>query len=87
MPLFGDRLICTHIHDNTAVYNEDSHFLPFDGACDFGYVAEAIRSSGYSGSLMLEVGCNGPCGQDDPLNFLARAAESVKRLRAMIDGE
>ena len=51
------------------------------------YVAETIRTSSYTGSLMLEVGCNVPCGQDDPLNFLARAAESVKRLRTMIDGE
>ncbi len=87
MPLFGDRLICTHIHDNTGVFNEDSHFLPFDGSCDFGYVASAIRDSGYTGSLMLEVGCNSPCGQNDPLTFLARAAESVKRLRTMVDGE
>lgn len=87
MPLFGDRLICTHIHDNTGIFNEDSHFLPFDGSCDFRYVAEAIRTSGYNGSLMLEVGCNAPCGQDDPLTFLSRATEAVKRLRTMVDGE
>lgn len=87
MPLFGDRLICTHIHDNTAVFNEDSHFLPFDGACDFGYVADAIRESGYTGSLMLEVGNKTRYGGMDPREFLADAAERVKKLRTMTDGE
>lgn len=87
MPLFGDRLICTHIHDNTAVFNEDTHVLPFDSACDFDYVAGAIRDSGYTGSLMLEVGCSAFYGDMAPLTFLERAAESVKRLRTMIDGE
>lgn len=87
MPLFGDRLICTHIHDNTAVFNEDSHFLPFDGACDFDYVAATIRESGYTGSLMLEVGNASRYGDMVPQEFLAKAAEAACRLRRMVDGE
>ena len=87
MPLFGDRLICTHIHDNTTVYNDDSHFLPFDGACDFDYVADAIRRSGYTGSLMLEVGNKTRYGETDPREFLACAAERIRKLRYMVDGE
>lgn len=87
MPLFGDRLICTHIHDNTALYNEDSHFLPFDGACDFDYVAQAIRESGYTGSLMLEVGNKTRYGEMDPREFISKGYERITKLRAMVDGE
>lgn len=88
MPLFGDRLICTHIHDNSGVYNADEHLLPFDGQIDFGYVAETLKVSGYTGSLMLEIKGNSDFYADLSVEaFLERAAAAVKRLRAMIDGE
>ena len=87
MPLFGDRLICTHIHDNTAVFNDDSHFLPFDGACDFGYVADTLRNSDYTGSLMLEVGNPSRYGELSPQEFLKNAWDAAVRLRTMVDGE
>lgn len=87
MPLFGDRLICTHIHDNTAVFNDDSHFLPFDGACDFGYVADTLRNSDYTGSLMLEVGNPSRYGELSPQEFLKKAWDAAVRLRTMVDGE
>ncbi len=85
MPLFGDRLICTHIHDNTAIFNEDKHFLPFDGVCDFDYVTKTIRESGYTGSLMLEVGNASRYGDMVPQDFLKKAADVVKKLRSMVD--
>ncbi len=87
MPLFGDRLICTHIHDNTAVFNEDKHYLPFDGMCDFHYVAETLRTSGYAGSLMLEVGNMERYGDMSLSAFLTKAAETIGILRRMVDGE
>ena len=87
MPLFGDRLICTHIHDNTAVFNDDSHFLPFDGACDFGYVADTLRNSNYTGSLMLEVGNPSRYGELSPQEFLKKAWDAAVRLCTMVDGE
>lgn len=87
MPLFGDRLICTHIHDNTARFNEDKHFLPFDGACDFDYVAKTIRESGYTGSLMLEAGNQRHYAALTPQEFLEKAAAAAKKLRVMVDGE
>ena len=85
MPLFGSRLICTHIHDNTTVFNEDSHLLPFDGKADFGYVADTLRYSGYTGSLMLEIGNRERYGGMDPLEFLKRAADAAGKLRNMVD--
>ena len=88
MPLFGNRLICTHIHDNSGIYNADEHFLPFDGQIDYEYVARTIRDSGYTGSLMLEIKGNGARYADLSVEaFLEKAAASVKRLRSMIDGD
>ena len=47
MPLFGNRLICTHIHDNDCMYDHDMHMIPFDGAVDYDRVTRQIRESGF----------------------------------------
>ena len=59
--LFGDRLTCTHIHDNyglsylvTPVLHGDCHMIPLDAAIDFKRVMSDIRSVNYKGVLMLE---------------------------------
>jgi len=88
MPIFGKRLICTHIHDNHGIYNGDDHMLPFDACMDFEKVARHLRESGYEGSLMLEVG---PGAHEVYQNltweeFFERAAVAVKRLRELVDG-
>ncbi len=54
MPLFGDRCVLTHIHDNFCRYNCDDHLLPYDGSIDFRHTADIIHDSGYTGTLMLE---------------------------------
>ena len=91
MPLFGDRLICTHIHDNEGVFNEDKHMLPFDGTLDFQRVTRQIRESGYTGVLMLEVLAGASDHYEginyqgvEPREYLQRAADAVKRLEKMI---
>lgn len=84
MPLFGDRLICTHIHDNEGVYNKDSHLIPFDGGLDFDYVASALRSAPEV-PLILELKRKAtPYESMSDEDYLARAAAAVKRLRDMI---
>ena len=87
MPLFGDRLSCTHIQDNMGNFDEDLHLLPYDGALDFDYVARTIRASGYTGSLMLEgIASNSHRYDDMPARaYLARAAAALQRLREAID--
>ena len=86
MPLFGDRLICTHIHDNNGIYNEDAHQLPFDGNVDFDRVARQIRESGFTGTLMLELIANGSDRYADvsPREYLQRAAAAAKHLANMV---
>ena len=90
MPLFGDRLICTHIHDNFCVFQQDKHMLPFDGIFDFQRFARQIREYGYVGSLMLEVDYKKSpdlYGKLTYLEYTERAAQAVKRLRYLVDGE
>lgn len=89
MPLFGDRLICLHIHDNRGIYNDDIHYLPFDGVIDFDHVAQQIRASGYKGSVMLETAGRGRdlyAGLSE-VSFLKRAYMQADRLRTLIDGK
>lgn len=86
MPLYGDRLICTHIHDNSCQFNHDDHRIPFDSAADFDYVAKTLKESGFDGTLMLEV-FMGKNDTGTPDDYLVRAAAAAKKLRAMTDGE
>ena len=88
MPWYGERLICTHIHDNCGLQDADDHLLPFDGTVDFNRFAEHIRNSGYKGSLMLEV-FNIVHRYDDLTaeQFLEKAAGVVNKLVKMTDGE
>ena len=86
MPLFGSRLICTHIHDNNGILNTDQHLLPFDGCLDFGYVAEALRGADPTVPLVLELKRGAEIYADmSDEDYLIRAAAAVKRLRDMID--
>ena len=87
MPLFGDRCITTHIHDNNCLYNVDEHLLPFDGQIDFRRTADLIHNSGYHGPLMLEVDL--PHEGSDKYNrlsvdqFTAKAFAAINRLRVI----
>lgn len=89
MPLFGKKLIFTHIHDNSGVFDHDEHLIPFDGRLDFARVARQIRESGYTGTLMLEVIAANSNAYDDVdcECYLEKAAAAAKRLRDMVDGK
>lgn len=88
MPLFGQKLICTHIHDNSGVFDHDEHMIPFDGKLDYTRIARQIRESGFSGTLMLEViAANSRHYNDITCEaYLEKAAAAAKRLRNMVDG-
>ena len=88
MPLFGDKLICTHIHDNSGLFDHDEHLIPYDGDLDFDRIARQIRDCGFTGSLMLEVIARNSDRYEDITveAYLERAAAAVKRLREAVDG-
>lgn len=88
MTLFGDKLVCTHLEDNNAVFWEDLHILPFDGKFDFNRAVELMKRYNYQGCLTLEVGKR-PSFYQDYTNeaFFRRAFDAVNRIRTMLDGE
>lgn len=87
MPIFGKKLVCTHIHDNTAEFNADLHLIPFDGKIDFNRFAEHIRKSGYSGPLTLELIASNSNYYDNVTveDYLQKAADVIKTIRRMVD--
>ncbi|MBE6605258.1 MAG: sugar phosphate isomerase/epimerase [Ruminococcaceae bacterium] len=88
MTLFGDKLICTHLEDNNAVFWEDLHILPFDGKFDFNRGVELMKRYNYQGCLTLEVWQNPAFYKDyTPEAFLKRAFDAANRIRTMMDGE
>lgn len=93
MPLFGDKLIFTHIHDNTCEYDRDRHLAPFDGTMPFDFIAQQLQESSYKGTLMLEVfpkfkeGIYNSYQDCTTEELISRCAAAAKKLRAMVDGE
>ncbi len=85
MPLFGDKLVATHIHDNDCVHDHDYHMIPFDGKVDFSRVADELKSSGFGGTLMFElIKKHESYACLSVENYLARAADAAKRFRDML---
>jgi sugar phosphate isomerase/epimerase len=91
MPLLGDRLVCTHIHDNFGEHNRDLHMLPFDGNVDFEGVVKELKRVDYKGSLMLEInpkqcdkyGVSNPYGKMELFDYLTVASIRIKKIRDM----
>ena len=84
LPIYGDRLICTHLHDNFGqdkmlANGGDTHLLPFDGNIDFAKVMRELKEVDYCGSLMLEVS-NGIYPDLSADTFLKRAYERAKKM-------
>lgn len=70
--IYGDRMLCTHIHDNFGTRmpgyirpSDDLHLLPMDGGMDWQGFAEKIRKAKYTGPLTLELSKYGLEGYRD----------------------
>lgn len=86
--LYGHRLGALHLHDNRRGVDTDDHMLPFDGNIPMEQVAEDIAASGYTGTLMLEVGRLIVTGDYNDLSeeeFMDRAAAAVSKLNHMVE--
>ena len=62
LQLYGNQLLCTHIHDNFGKLDDedptgkgDLHLLPFEGNFDFAKMMQQLNDCHYTGSLMLEM--------------------------------
>ena len=87
MPLFGDKLVYTHIHDNLQVHDGDLHMLPFDGSIDFARRAYHLREHNYQGTLTLECLPDHSDRYPDvtPEEFYRRAYQAVSRFRDLVE--
>lgn len=84
VPLFGDRLVYTHIHDNLCEHNKDLHLIPFDGAIDYTRTAQHLKNFG--GTLTLELlPLNSNRYTDiSPRAYYTRAHDAAVRLRDLV---
>ena len=88
--IYGDKLICTHIHDNFGVTQpgnihtrDDLHRLPFDGNLDWQWYGKRIKEIGYKGPLTLELSSKSKIVYENiPLEvFLETAFERMQKVR------
>lgn len=83
--IFGDKLACTHIHDNRGIYMGDDHMLPFDGQTDWEKKAELIKKSGYDGILMAELAKGRFYADMGDKEFITEAYKRMKRFAEMCE--
>lgn len=84
LPIYGDRLLCTHIHDNNKELGGDLHLIPFDGKIDFEKAALQLKNSGFNGPLMLEVFAGHEIYNGiDTSQFYSKAYNSIEKIRQM----
>ena len=89
MPLFSDKLVAMHVHDNTCIHKEDLHMIPFDGQIDYDRVTTEIAKANYNKSLMLEIMAHRTesyveMGADA---FYERAANAAKKLAREVESK
>ena len=53
LSLIGDKLVCTHIHDNFG--NDDHHLIPGIGTVKWEEIMPTLNDIGYQGPLTLEL--------------------------------
>ena len=87
MPMWGHRLVATHLSDNAYVCDYDMHMLPFDGHIDFARTAREIAESGREVTLMLEIKPDNHEKYKDMSirDYYTAAARSARRLQTMVD--
>ncbi len=89
LEFYGDRVLCTHIHDNHGRNYEDyysdpdEHLMPFDGNLDFADMMKRLKQSPYAGALTLEVVQENEYLKKSHEEFLKIAFERIKRISAL----
>lgn len=82
LPLVGDRLICTHIHDNDMV--DDLHLIPFDGKIDWDRITRQLKQCKYTGPLTLEIRYGKAYENVPEMEFLKKCKAVAQRLQNMM---
>ena len=83
LPKIGERLFCTHIHDNDN--KSDLHLIPFDGRIDFKRIACELKDCHYKGNITSELCYNSRySNQMNKFDFLKRSYDAAKKLQKLI---
>lgn len=87
LPMWGNRLVATHISDNEYVCDYDMHMIPFDGHIDFSQTARELASCGREVTLMLELKPDNHEKYKDISikDYYVSAAKSLRRLAEMVE--
>ncbi|MBQ4120041.1 MAG: sugar phosphate isomerase/epimerase [Clostridia bacterium] len=86
LKIYGDKLLCTHIHDNNCEKGGDLHLIPFDGKIDYKSSIKNLKATSFTGPLMLEVFAkNEMYNGISPLDFLTRAYKSIEKVRDLLN--
>jgi len=87
MPLFGQKTVAVHIHDNLFEQNGDKHLLPFDGKIDYNTVVDYLAKSPYKKSVMLEVIRKNSNFYDaySPELYFEKAAVAARKIAQMLN--
>lgn len=84
LPILGERLFCTHLHDNDGV--GDLHLLPFDGVLDFERICRQLKEVNYQGNITLELCYSRDYqGKMSKTEFLERAYQCACRIKEGIN--
>lgn len=85
MPLFGNRTVALHLHDNSTAYNADDHILPYDGKVNLERAARQLAASPYRGTIMSEAFKTGFYAGLTPDEYYARAQRAIRRFADRVD--
>lgn len=86
LKIYGDKLICTHIHDNNCEKSGDLHLIPFDGKIDYKSYIKDFKATNFSGPLMLEIFAKNEIYNGiSPLDFLTKAYKGAEKLRNLLN--
>ncbi len=76
----GDRLFCTHLHDNDG--KRDLHELLYTDKIDFDRIALQLKRINYKGALTLELSYKNDMSKTE---FITKAYNALQRLRNTVD--
>lgn len=81
--LFGDRILCTHIHDNVGRDGRDDpddHLMMFDGNIDYADMMARLRAVNYTGTLTVELEKNDRYASMSNGQYIKSAYERIVKI-------
>jgi len=83
LPKIGNRLLCTHIHDND--HKSDLHLIPFDGEIDFKKMCQELKACNYEGNITLELCYSEKYKKElDEYDFMKKSFESAQKIKSLL---